>query len=149
MAKRSRYRTTNGHRAAVCGLVIAGLSLTQACEIVGVPYQQMRDLLGPWHDKRKQHRPKWNVALVNELREDWFDTSQKLKTIAARYDTTPRQLNLIAMREGWPRHLRKHGPPRSATSILSLTPEKRRRFWKLARVLGRESAVSIVAGEIR
>jgi hypothetical protein len=149
MAKKSRYRLTNGHRAAVCGLALAGISLTQACEIVGVPYQQMRDLLGPWYDKRKQSRPKWNVALVSELREDWFDTSQKLKTIAARYDTTPRQLNLIAEREGWPRHLRKHGPPRAKTSFLSMTGEKRIRYWKLARVLGHKSAIAIVAEEYR
>lgn len=146
---RSRYRITNGHRAAVCGLVICGQSLTMACEVVGVPYQQMRDLLGPWHDRRKQHRPKWNVALVSELREAWFDTSQKLKTIAARYDTTTRQLNLIAEREGWPRHLRKHGPPRTKTSVLSMTGEKRRRYWKLARVLGHAPAISIVAQESR
>lgn len=142
----SRYRLTNGQRAAVCGLQIAGVSLTQACEIVGVPYQGMRDLLGPWHTKMHT-RPKWKGYLVAEVHEAWRDSKQKAVTIAARYGTSTRQLSLLAGREGWGK--RKPGPPRGKHSFLSMTPEKRLRYWKLARVLGHKSATSIVAEEFR
>lgn len=148
MPKRSRYRITNGHRAAVCGLTLCGISLTQACEIVGVPYQQMRDLLGDWH-KKLHPRRRWKGYLLEDLHADWIDLGQQTKTIATRYNTTVRQLNLLAKSEGWPLHQRKHGPPRSKHSILSMTPEAKRRFWKLQRVLGRSAAVEIVTGDAR
>lgn len=142
------YRITNGHRAAVCGLHLAGISLTQACAIIGVPYDQMRTLLGDWYEKKPKMR-RWNWVILAEIKEAWCDVHQKVKTIAERYDTTPRQLNLIASREGWPKRKRKHGPPRRKISRLSMSPEKLRRYWKLSHVLGHKAAESIVAEEFR
>jgi hypothetical protein len=140
----SRHRLTNGHRAAVCGLQIAGLSLTQACQIVGIPYKQMRDHLGGWH-KKKHAKRRWKGELLDEVREAWCDRTQKVATIAERFQTTPRQLTLLANREDWPK--RKRGPARGKHSVLSMDADKRRRFWKLARVLGRSAAITAMGAE--
>lgn len=37
-----KLRVTTGQKAAVCGLILAGVSFTKACDIAGVGYQRVR-----------------------------------------------------------------------------------------------------------
>ncbi len=38
-------RVTNGHRAAVCGLLLAGVSFGDACQIAAAPRDRMRQYI--------------------------------------------------------------------------------------------------------
>lgn len=98
----SHYRITNGHRAAVCGLVIAGVSLGDSCKIVGVPYAMLRDSLPDgWH--RRAWLPyRWRGAEIEELYEDWMDTAQRAESIANRYGISGTRLRQIARTNGFP-----------------------------------------------
>lgn len=100
MPSRKR-RVTNAHRACACALVIAGLPLTQACKIAGVPYLLMRELLPRgWH-KRGRRPSRWRGAEVEELRRDWFDPRQRTKTIASRFGVTVDSIRIVAKRNKW------------------------------------------------
>jgi hypothetical protein len=135
MDRSTRCRVTNGHRAAVCGLVIAGVvSLTDACLMAGVPYKALRDVLPPgWHTK-KMPCVRWKGDLLLEVKEAWCDRAQKVTTIAERYDVSPRTIGWLAKREGWPK--RKRGPARNPFSQRS---GMTRRQYDIARMVRRNT----------
>ncbi len=119
-------RITNGQRAGVCGLAIAGVTLADACKIVGAPYERLNALLPRgWH-KRPYGRPsKWVGAIVDELLVDWRDNNQTLASIATRWGVTKRALLYVAARQQWPR--RRWGRKRAAVAnpLLKMLPDQR------------------------
>jgi len=132
---RKAQRITNGHRAAVCGLVIAGLSMTEACRIVGVPRDILPSYLPPgWHDRRSSRRTRrWKGEELAGLREAYCDLSQKTATIAARYGVHVSQINKLANLHGWPR--RPAGRTRKPTGIRSMSPQQRTAYFKLRTIM--------------
>lgn len=132
---RKAQRVTNGHRAAVCGLVIAGLSMTEACRIAGVPRDVLPKYLPPgWHDRRSNRRTRrWKGEELASLREAYCDLSQRTATIAARYGVCVSMINNIARREGWPQ--RHPGRKRKPTGIRSMSPQQRTTYFKLRSIM--------------
>lgn len=100
-------RVTNGHRAAVCGLVIAGVALTEACKVAGVPYLAMLAVLPDrWHTRVP--RPyRWRGHELEELYESWMDPYQRAETIANRFGISPTRLRQIARKNDWPQRSSK------------------------------------------
>lgn len=143
MPRKHAQRVTNGQRAAVCGLVIAGIAYTKACMIAGVPYRGLKATLPPdWHEWREGRR-RWKPHMLAELYEAWMDPNQKVETIATRYDLTFRAITQIAFREKWPR--RRWGTKRP-TALRSMSKEQRRWYLKMQPVLGRDAALAEVWG---
>ncbi len=133
-------RITNGHRAAVCGLVIAGLSMTEACKIVGVPRDMYLSWLPPgWH-KPKPRPSRWFGERLEALREAYLDPNQKTRTIAARYDVHVSFITHMARKHGWP--LRQVGNVRKPNSIRSMTAKQRTIYFKLRHIMPRTSAAA-------
>jgi len=132
---RKAQRVTNGHRAAVCGLVIAGLSMTDACRIAGVPRDILPKYLPPgWHDRRSSRRTRrWKGDELAGLREAYCDLAQKTATIAARYGVHVSQINKLAKLHGWPRRLA--GRTRKPNSIRSMSAQQRTVYFKLRTIM--------------
>jgi len=132
---RKAQRVTNGHRAAVCGLVIAGVSMTDACRIAGVPRDVLPKFLpAGWHDRRSSRRTRrWKGEELAGLREAYCDPNQKTATIAARYGVHVSQINKLAQQHGWPRRL--PGKARKANSIRSMSPQQRTAYFKLRTIM--------------
>ena len=59
-------RITNGQRAAICGLILAGVGFKKSCRIVGASYPRMRTLIGP--DWTKSRLPIRLRAMTKEQR---------------------------------------------------------------------------------
>jgi hypothetical protein len=132
---RKAQRVTNGHRAAVCGLVIAGVSMTEACRIAGVPREVLPKYLpAGWHDRRSSRRTRrWKGEELAGLREAYCDLNQKTATIAARYDVHVSQIYRLAHLHGWPRRL--PGGARKPNSIRSMSPKQRTVYFKLRTIM--------------
>lgn len=132
---RKAQRVTNGHRAAVCGLIIAGLSMIEACRIAGVPRDVLPKYLpAGWHDRHSKRRARrWKGEELESLREAYCDPCQRTVTIAARYGVHVSQINNLARREGWP--LRPPGKRRKPTGIRSMTPQQRTAYFKLRSIM--------------
>lgn len=125
-------RVTNGHRAAVCGLVIAGMGMIDACEIVGAPYQLVKASLPPkWH-KRHRHPSRWRGDELAEMLAAFVDPAQKTRTIAARYGVSVDMIRKIAGRHGYKRPKRQ---PRSPNSLRTMTPKQRTIYFKLRHIM--------------
>lgn len=139
-------RLTNGQRACICGLVIAGLSMTEACKIAGVPRDRYAELLPPnWH-KRTRKAIRWKADQLAELREAYCDHAQRTKTIAERYGVTAGQITNLAKKNGWP--MRPAGHKRKPNSIRSMTPRQRTLYFKLRHDAGMP-ALSAAAEALR
>jgi len=96
-------RITNGQRACVAGLVIAGLSLGLSCKIAGAPYRYMLEHLPPgWHEKRMPRR-KWRGDRLDQLQRAYADRSLTVETVARLFRTDAGMVRQIARREGWQR----------------------------------------------
>lgn len=101
-------RVTNGQRAAVCGLVLAGVPYGYACFIVGIHPNMMARYVGAdW--RRKLLAPtRWTRDKLDELEEVWRDRSIKTETICELFKLTASRLGQIAKQHGFP--LRRRGP---------------------------------------
>lgn len=105
-------RVTNGHRAAVCGLMIAGLTLKDAAAVVGVPRQRVRAFI-PHEFFRQRPIIKWHGELLRDLEEAYFNRTLTATAIHKLFGITPANLCKIANRHGWPkRRLLRKPPPR-------------------------------------
>lgn len=125
-------RITNGHRAAVCGLVIAGLPMIESCRIVGAPYLAVVGVLPKgWH-VRGRRPSRWTGDLIDELREAWFDPAQRVFTIASRYGVTTKAIQLVARKQGWPRR-RRWRIEAPGPAFRDLSADQRRVYFKLRR----------------
>ena len=75
-------RITNGQRAAVAGLVIAGLTMEEACKVAGSPIRLMQAHLPPnWHRHRARAR-KWKGDRLTALKRAYCDRSFTVAAIA-------------------------------------------------------------------
>lgn len=92
-------RVTNGQRAAVCGLVIAGLPMEAACRILGVPYAAMVALLP--HDWATMTTRLWSVADLADMRARWL-AGETSGAIGKRHGVKHWTVRRIAAAEGWP-----------------------------------------------
>lgn len=95
-------RITNGHRAAVCGLILAGVSVIASCKIVGAPYLQMKKFLPKDWQERVTPRTKWTHAKLVAMRRDYANPNMQRWQIAIRHHTTVAMVQYLARREGWP-----------------------------------------------
>ena len=138
--RRHAQRVTNAHRAAVCGLIIAGITYMKACKIVGVPHRALRTVVEPDWYKRSNPVRRWHLEALLGLQEAWMDPKQKLSTIAARYDISVSMVRMLAHRQGWP-CVRRGRQPRS---LRSMTKEQRRWYLKMQPVIGRNAALAEV-----
>lgn len=99
----SRFRVTNGHRAAVCALVLCGQSFREACAIVGAPPLAMRKMVhADWCDRIKRPR-KWKGDLLRDLEAAYRDRHLSLKSIAAMFGISQPNIAKLAIQHGWPR----------------------------------------------
>jgi hypothetical protein len=142
---RKAQRVTNGHRAAVCGLIIAGLSMIEACRIAGVPRDLLPKYLPPgWHYRYRKPARRWKGEELESLREAYCDHSQRTVTIAARYGVHVSQINQLAKRHGWPP--RPPGRKPKANSIRSMSPQQRTAYFKLRSIMPPAEAAARVCG---
>ncbi len=133
-------RITNGQRAAVCGLVIAGVSMTQACLIVGAPRALYLKYLPPkWH-KQKPRPSIWFGERLDDLRDAYMDPSQRTRTIAQRYGVHVSFITHMARKHGWP--VRLPANVKKPNSIRTMTPQQRTIYFKLRHIMPRASAVA-------
>jgi hypothetical protein len=131
-------RVTNGHRACVAGLVIAGVGLLQAAAIAGVSYRHVKaSLPAGWHTPRLGVRVKWTPERLKPVRKAW-NSDVPLWQSAIRLRTTVAMMKYLARREKWPKRPRA---PRRPTSIGGMSPEMKRLYIKLRRELPRSEAL--------
>lgn len=125
-------RVTNGHRAAVCGLVILGLGMIEACEIAGAPYQLVKASLPPnWH-KRSRFASRWRGDELAGMLAAFVDPDQKTQTIADRYGVTADMIRRVAGRHGYKR---PKGHPRGKNSVRTMTSKQRTIYFKLRHIM--------------
>lgn len=122
-------RITNGQRAAICGLILAGLSFRQACKVTATPHARMRKLLDKsWTYGARPGLRKWKGQLLEDVKEAYFDPAIRMRTIREVFGIHPANLCKLAQEHDW--------PPRSQL--------KQRRFrsappQQLARTIGRDA----------
>lgn len=114
-------RVTNGHRAAVCGLVLAGVGLLDACKVAGISYRELqKSLPAGWHTPRLGRRPKWTAEKLRPVRRAW-NSDTPLWQSAIHLRTTVAMMKFLARRERWPKRWpgprRKHPLPHVAAQI--------------------------------
>ncbi len=135
-------RVTNGHRAAVCGLVIAGVGLMEAAAIAGVGYKLLKATLPEgWHTPRLGRRPKWTPEKLAAVRKAWNDDAPLWQS-AIRLRMTVAMMKFLARRERWPR--REPGRrPRSTRPdcVANMPADKRNLYLKLRREVPRSEAL--------
>jgi len=139
---RKAQRVTNGHRAAVCGLIIAGVSMIEACRIAGVPRDVMPKYLpAGWHGRHSSSRRvrRWKGEELEGLREAYCDPNQRTATIAARYGVCVSQVNNLARKHGWP--MRRAGRKPKPDSVRSMSPQQRTVYFKLRSIMPAPAAV--------
>ena len=93
-------RITGGHRAAVCGLVLAGVPYRSACHVVGIGRRTIAPLIPV--EYRSGGRPTAREWQMKKAREGW-SAGTKLERIAVDADLTVSGIYRIAKREGWAR----------------------------------------------
>lgn len=131
-------RVTNAQRAAVCGLVLAGVPYGYACSIVGVTPKTMTEFVA--RDWRKKIIPpaRWTHEKLAELEAIWRDPAMKTETIAELYALTPSRLGQIAKTQQWP--LRNRGPQPNPTSIRQQPKPTRLAYRKMREIYGVQRA---------
>lgn len=128
-----RLRVTNGHRAAVCALVIAGLGFPEACRIVGASPKLLRHHLRR-HWYAPVHKPKkWRGDLLAELRAAYTDRHMPLRSISQMYGIGIANISTLARNHGWPM---RGLPPR----LPPMSDEALKVYRKLRSTVGRKAA---------
>lgn len=143
-------RITNGQRAAVAGLIIAGIGLRKACRIVDAPMMRMYDLLparfcritvpkrgggtffkGLTEADREEIRRLWPISTISQ--------------IASRYDVDYTVIKRAAVRLGLPpkRHRRR---PKSPYGVRQMNRAQRSRYVHVRKAYGRAVALMAVFG---
>lgn len=133
-------RITNGMRAAVCGLMIAGVRYETACRIADAPEKSLRRLMPEgWHRyKRSPYR--WKGQELEDLRNAYDDWNLKVRTISELFGIAPTHLRKLRKIHGWrvrPNTMRVCDPK----AIANQPVEKQRLYEKLRPVVGREAAL--------
>jgi hypothetical protein len=132
-----KWIVTNGQRAAICGLVIAGVPIAMACKIVRAPYVSALSLLPPrWHKRRPSGPTRWKGNELEQVKKAYQDASKPVREIAAWHGVSRRAIHLLASKHGWRR--RQLGRPKIG---VEMSPEQRRLYKKIRPVLGREAAL--------
>lgn len=130
-------RIMKGQRAAVCGLVIAGVSMPTACAIAGVSPPRMSRML-PYRWARYRTPPKfWTDERLDEARELWFGAKTTAE-IADRMGVTTNALWTVASKNGWG----KRGRLRLRPVLHTLPPTQRYLYQKLRASLPHEEALA-------
>lgn len=92
-------RITNGQRACVCALSIAGVPMAMACDIAGAPYRRLVQFLPhAWAGRG----PKVAPAKLAAIHADW-DAGVVSKVIAYRHGMNESAVRRLARRKGWKR----------------------------------------------
>ena len=134
---------TNGQRAAVCALILAGIPFTRACDIVSANHTAMRQHIPKDWRERTTTKRRWKGDALIELKEAWDDPAQRTVTIAERYGVTASQIHNLAVREGW--RMRSTGPAPNPSSLRQQPREKFLYYRKLVRCgYSRERAKEIL-----
>lgn len=95
-------RITNGQLAAVYGLRLIGIPLTDCCKIAGTPYKRTLEYLPlEWRDKVRP-RPTWTYERLCAMRRDYTKPHLQTWQVAIRHHTTRDTVRKLAQREGWP-----------------------------------------------
>lgn len=143
MDKTKAQRVTKAHRAAVCGLLLAGLPFIQSCKIVGVNHLRLKTYLPPdWGIRAGRRAHIWHGERLEELREAWCDPLQKTRTIANRFNLKLSSLYKLVTRHGWPR--RPKGPERLPLGLRHMSATQRTAYRKIQAELGRDAAIAAV-----
>ena len=143
---RHHQRVTNAHRAAVCGLVLAGLSFGESCRIAGVPYRLLHGLLGAdWWSLRGPppgRGLRWRGERLDLLKQAYGDRARSIASVALEFETTPDVVYALAKRHGWP--YRRQPRPVLPVPLEEMEPSVRRQYLKVRRHLGRDAALRSV-----
>lgn len=138
-------RITNGQRAAVCALILAGVGYVKSCRIAGVPDRSLRSLLGKdWWGRQGSRSKVWRGDKLLAVKSAYL-SDLPMQDIVAGYGISRRHLVSLAHAHGWP--LRSRGKGSALPVALAKMPdEKRNRYKKLQRILGRSAAEQAVFG---
>lgn len=140
-------RITNAHRAAVCGLMLAGIGYVKSCRIVGVPDRTLRLWLSKdWWGRSGSGPTKWRGDKLLAVESAYRDRSLRLEDIECAYGIYRRHITALAKRHNWPRRPRGKGAL-LPVPLAQLTPEKRNRYKKMQRILGRSAAAQAIFGD--
>lgn len=136
-------RVTNGQRACVCGLVIAGVTMKAACRVAGVPQRTLREFLPPWwggHKGGPAGRPrKWKDADLAAMKLAWL-AGEGSRSIGLRFGLHESAVRRIAQREGWPKRRAGRVVTADHVPVRMMKPAQRHLYNKLRSVLPREQA---------
>lgn len=132
----SRVRVTNGHRALVCALILAGQTYREACRVAGVPPARLRALLAADWTARVNRPRRWKAAELRDLEEAYRDHNLSLASIARMFGTHAGNICTMAKAQGWPMRVQKF----QRGHIAAMKPEQRRLYLKLRSVVGRVEA---------
>jgi len=98
-------RFTVGQKAAICGLVLAGVSFCKACDIVACcDIKAKKYIPRDYHrvGRAKDWRWRWKGAELERLKAAWWDLSEPVWAHAMDLRTNDRAVRIVAKREGWP-----------------------------------------------
>ncbi len=124
-----RSRVNIGQRAAVCGLVLAGVPFPEACSIVGLRSTIMAPYVGADWTVRTQRPSRWTHDQLDAFAEVWRDPSIKVTQIAASFNICVEQAWRVARNYGLGN--RPTWKTRKPNSIAQQSTEQRQWYRKL------------------
>jgi hypothetical protein len=142
----AKFRVTNGQRAAVCGLILAGVPMDKGCAIAGVPIKQMRDVMAPGWRGRQVHTPRWRGEKLEQLREAYSELKLSFEAITEQFGISRDMTMYLARQHGWPRRRPRFGRKPLPVPVSKMQRDQRNRYRYLQRIIGREAAVQAVFG---
>ena len=126
-----------GEVAALCGLILAGMSYSRACLTLRLSERRMVHYVAADLRVKTQPPRRWTSDALDELKEYWM-ANERTSVIADRFGVSVSQIVQLVKREGWVR--RKKGPLPDPKSIRQQEPKKRRLYRKMRNILGAERA---------
>ncbi len=142
MARVHQKRVMRGQVAAVCGLVLAGVTLSMACRVAGNNYNGLRHYI-PASFKVRGTKPglgrRWRGDELLDLKAA-YDSGMSLAKIGALFDITEGGVRNVATKEGWPPRRAPHPAP-----LAAFTPAQKGLYRKVRAVLGRQRAYAEAA----
>ncbi len=129
-------RVTRGQQAAVCALILVGVTVSKASEIVGASYGIMRPYIPDSFAKHKG-RPvaRWKADELDDLKDAYDNRTLTLGRVGELFGTTAQNVREIAKRNGWAR--RRWTAPKP---IRTLTRRQQTAYWKIRPLLGPQRA---------
>lgn len=137
MGRKRERRITRGQQAAVCGLILAGLTLSKAAEVVGASYDTLRAYIpDSFASRGRRGGRRWKGDALDDLKEVYDNRTLTLERIGELFGTTASNVREIAKRNGWAK--RRWVPP---VRIRDLPRKQQTAYWKIRPLLGGQRAL--------